>query len=128
MDWLKYLGWNQKQLNDLRYVGYSYLIQGKYEIALTFYEALSELDPNNMFDLQILGALCLEMGDNSQAINYFDLALKQNPSHEITLLNKAKALFNLGYKKQALTLIKKLQTSSNKKIKDSADALSMAHL
>lgn len=127
MDWLEYLGWSKKQINDIRYVGYCYLTQGKYEIAISFFDALTVLDPNNLFDLQTLGALYLEVGKNLEALNYFDLALKQNGSHEATLLNKAKALFNLGYKKQGLPIIKKLQASANNKIKDLAEALLIAH-
>jgi tetratricopeptide (TPR) repeat protein len=126
-DWQELLGWGKTQINDIRYIGYSYLLQGKYQIALTFFEALAVLDPNHLFDLQTLGAINLEMGKNLEALNYFDLALKQHPNHEITLLNKTKALFNLGYKKQGVALARKLQASSNKKIKDSAEAILISH-
>ncbi len=53
-DWLSILGWGKEELEDLRFVGYSYVKQGKYDIATTFFEALCILDPESVYDVQTL--------------------------------------------------------------------------
>ena len=45
INWRDKLGWDEDQLEDLRFAGYAYLRQGKYDIALAFFEALTVLDP-----------------------------------------------------------------------------------
>lgn len=127
MRWIDYLGWSSQQLNDLRYIGYLYLSEGKYEKATCYFEALTVFDPNNLSDLQTLGALYLETGKGLEALNYLNIALQVQPNDQITLINKAKALFNLGYKKQAIALAKTLQLSDNTKVKGQADALVLAY-
>ncbi len=103
IEWLSILGWNQDELEDLRFVGYSYIKQGKYDIATTFFEALVILAPESIYDLQTLGALYLQKGNNLMALNYIEKAIKLDPTHLPTLLNRTKALFALGYKRQALS-------------------------
>lgn len=123
VNWLEVLGWEQEELEDLRFVGYSYIRQGKYDIAFSFFEALVVLSPDNAYDLQVLGALYLQTGNNLMALNYIERALRIEPQHEPTLLNRTKALFALGYKKQALTQARTLEKSSTKEISDQASAL-----
>src|SRR5580698_5821008 len=101
VDWLSILGWGKDELEDLRFVGFSYIKQGKYDIATTFFEALVIFAPDSIYDLQTLGALYLQRGNNLMALNYIEKALKLDPTHLPTLLNRTKALFALGYKKQA---------------------------
>jgi len=95
VDWISILGWGQEELEDLRLVGYSYIRQGKYDIATTFFEALVVLNPNSIYDMQTLGALYLQRGNNLMALNYIEKALKLDPTHAPTLLNRTKALFAL---------------------------------
>jgi tetratricopeptide (TPR) repeat protein len=127
MDFLEILGWGEEQINDLRYVGYQYLKQGKYDIAIKFFEALTVLDPENLYDLQTLGALYLEIGKNVEALNYLDRSLKIKPNHFPSLLNRTKALFGLGYKKQGLALAQTLKTCPDKNISSQAEALILAY-
>ena len=77
--WNDILGWNQEQLDDLRLVGYSYLKEGKYEVALPIFESLAILLPASVYDLQTLGALYLEMGKNIQALQAIDHRKAQRP-------------------------------------------------
>ncbi len=126
-EWKEILGWGTEELDDIRFVGYSYLKQGKYDLALTFFEALVVLNPTNSYDLQTLGALYLQMGKNLMALSYIERALKVDPTHLPTQLNRAKALFALGYKKQALTQAKNLQIVPNPHIADQATALILAY-
>ncbi len=127
IDWLSILGWNTDELEDLRFVGYSYIKQGKYDIAITFFEALVILAPESVYDLQTLGALYLQKGNNLMALNYIEKALKLDPTHFPTLLNRAKALFALGYKRQALAQAQSLETCPQEQIAGQAQALVLAY-
>jgi tetratricopeptide (TPR) repeat protein len=127
MNWLEVLGWGKEQMEDLRFVGYSYLKQGKYDIALTFFEALAVLNPQSAYDLQTLGALYLELGRNLLALTYVERALKVDPTHLPTQLNRAKALFLLGYRKQATAQAKNLELSPEPTIASGASALLLAY-
>lgn len=101
INWIEKLGWTEEHIEDLRYTGYSYVRQGKYDIALAFYEALAVLDPNNAYDAQTLGALYLQLNQSSKALKCFDRALKLETSdHGPTLLNLAKTFFPWGKKKR----------------------------
>jgi tetratricopeptide (TPR) repeat protein len=127
VNWLEVLGWQQDELDDLRFVGYSYIKQGSYDLALTFFEALSILTPQNAYDLQTLGALYLQKNNNLMALNTIEKALKLAPQHLPTQLNRVKALFSLGYKKQGLASAKALLTCSDTQIADQATALILAY-
>jgi len=127
VDWLSILGWGKDELEDLRFVGYSYIKQGQYDIATNFFEALCILDPDSLYDIQTLGALYLQKGNNLMALNYIEKALKLDPTHYPTLLNRTKALFALGYKKQALAQAQVLEKCPNEQIVGQAQALIMAN-
>jgi tetratricopeptide (TPR) repeat protein len=127
IEWLDLLGWTKEELNDLRFVGYSYIRQGQYEIAMKFFEGLCILNPNSSYDHQTLAAIHLELGDNLKALNYIDKALAIDPTHAPTLLNKAKALLLLGYQKQGLWQANELKSNKDLKIANSAEALILAY-
>jgi tetratricopeptide (TPR) repeat protein len=121
--WLEILGWGEDELNDIRFVGYSYIKQGHYDTALPFFEALVILSPTTAYDIQTLGALYLQKGNNLAALNYIERALKLDPNHLPTLLNRTKALFSLGYRRQGLLQAKELARHPDKTIADQASAL-----
>lgn len=127
INWLDVLGWKGEELEDLRFVGYSYLKQGLYDTAITFFEALVTLAPDSAYDIQTLGALYLQKGNNLMALNYIEKALKIDPNHAPTLLNKTKALLSLGYKKQGLAQAKNLETSEDSTVANQAAALFQAY-
>jgi tetratricopeptide (TPR) repeat protein len=127
IEWLSILGWNKEELEDLRFVGYSYIKQGKYDIATTFFEALVILAPESVYDLQTLGALYLQKGNNLMALNYIEKAIKLDPAHLPTLLNRTKALFALGYRRQALSQARALEKCAQEQIAGQAQALILAY-
>ncbi|KPK32793.1 MAG: type III secretion chaperone [Chlamydiae bacterium SM23_39] len=127
MNWLEILGWEKKELNDLKYLAYSYAQQGKYDIAIKIFKALNILEKENSYNIQMLGALHLEIEENKKALNYLNIALKFTPNHLPSLLNKAKALLYLGYKKEGLSLAKNLTKSENKDIASQSEALILAY-
>jgi tetratricopeptide (TPR) repeat protein len=126
-NWNEILGWTAEQIDDLRLLGFSYLKQGKYDVATPIFEALVLISADNAYDLQTLGALYLETGHNLQALNTIEQALKIDPTHDTTLLNRTKALFALGYRRQALAQAKSLELLSNQEIAGQAKALLLAH-
>lgn len=126
-NWNEIIGWNEEQLNDLRIVGYSYLKEGKFDIALKFFKSLVLLIPGNTYDMQTLGALYLQMGNNLMALNYIEQALKIDPTHSPTLLNRTKALFALGYKRQGIAQARTLETNPDTKIAGEATALILSY-
>lgn len=127
MDWKEVLGWSQDELNDLRFVAYSYIKQGIYDVALTFFDALSVLSPPTSYDLQTIGALHLQMGNGLKALDFLDRALKSDPSHVQTQLNRAKALFMLGYKRQGLIQAMELEKAVDPEIASAASALILSY-
>lgn len=127
IQWSEILGWDGEAIEDLRYLGYAYLRQGKYEIARSFFEALITLSNKNAYDLQTLGGLYLEVGKNLQALNTIEQALKLDPHHAETLINRAKALFALGYRRQALAQANSLLKDTNIAIANQASALLLAY-
>jgi tetratricopeptide (TPR) repeat protein len=127
IEWSDILGWDNDAVEDLRFLGYSYLKQGKYEIARSVFEALIALSKQNPYDLQTLGGLYLEIGKNLLALNTIEEALKLQPNHPETLLNRAKALFALGYRRQALAQAGALLKDAHPQIASSASALLLAY-
>lgn len=127
MDWLETLGWHDTQINDLRSLGYSYVKQGSYTTALTFFEALTILAPFNAYDLEVLGALHLQMGNGMKALETFDNVIKLEPASLEAKLNRAKALFMLGYRRQGLLQAMELAKSEDASIASQADALILAY-
>jgi len=127
IEWTKLLGWTEEQLEDLRYAGFAYIRQGKYDIALPIFEALTVLNKENAYDAQTLGALYLELGQPAKASKSLDRALKLEADHAPTLLNFTKALFMLGKKVEGLKLANILKNEPDTQISNAAWALILAY-
>ena len=127
VEWTKLLGWTEEQLEDLRYAGFAYIRQGKYDIALPIFEALIVLNSENSYDSQTLGALYLELGQPAKAAKTLERALKLEGDHAPTLLNFAKALFMLGKREEGLKLANILKDEKNMRISNAAWALVLAY-
>ncbi len=127
LNWREILGWGKDELDDLRYVAYTYIKQGIYDVALTVFDALAVITVPTSYDLQTIGALHLQMGNGLKALDFLDRALKLDPIHLLTQLNRAKALFLLGYKRQGLVQAMELEKCSDKEISSQAAALVMSY-
>lgn len=127
VEWTEILGWKDQEIEDLRYVAYLYIKQGVYDVALTFFDALNVLTPPTPYDLQTIGAIHLQMGNGMKALDYLDRSLKIDPSHLSTQLNRAKALFMLGYKRQGLVQVMELEKCSDPDIASQAAALVLSY-
>jgi tetratricopeptide (TPR) repeat protein len=127
VNWREILGWTDEQLEELRFSGFSFLREGHYEKALLFFEALVILDPESAYDAQTLGALYLQMGRGKKAFKTLNLALQLEPTHEPTLLNKAKTLISINQRAEAIELAKRLVQSTDPTIADDASALLSAY-
>jgi tetratricopeptide (TPR) repeat protein len=127
INWIEKLGWTQDHLDELRNTGYSYIRQGKYDIALHFFEALVILASDDAYDAQTLGALYVQLNQPEKAIKYLDRALQLDIDHSPTLLNLAKAFFMAGRLEEGKRLARVLQRDSNPFISGAAAALLLAH-
>lgn len=125
--WIEKLGWNEDQLEDLRLVGFSYIKQGKYDIALPFFEALVVFDRESSYDFQTLGALYLQLGRPEEALKNLDRALKLEADHTPTLLNFTKALFMLRKVEEGIKLAEILSRELDPYISNMAKALLLAY-
>lgn len=127
IDWMQQLGWTEDHLEDLRYAGYAYIRQGKYEIALPFFEALSILAPDSAYDVQTLGAIYMQLNNPVKALKAFDKALKLETDHAPTLLNLTKTFFMLGKNSEGLKLANILKNEKDAAISNVAKALILAY-
>jgi len=127
INWCEKLGLKEEHLDDLRLTGFAYLRQGKYDIALSFFEALSILDPENAYDSQTLGALFIQLNKPEEAIKWLDRALKVEGDHGPTLLNLCKAFFMMGKKEEGLKLAFILKNEPEASISNVAKALILAY-
>ncbi len=127
IDWKEHIKWNEETLDELRIAAYAYIRQGKYDIAIDFFEALTILDPESAYDAQTLGALYVQLGNPAKAIKCFEKALKLEADHSPTLLNLAKALFMLGKREEGLKLCNILKNEKSEQIANIAKALIMAY-
>jgi tetratricopeptide (TPR) repeat protein len=125
--WREVIGWSQDEIDELRAIGYSYLRQGQYKVAQTFFEALVVLDPANLFDLKTLGGLRDIAGDAPGAIDTFTQVLQHAPQDTFALLGLAKAELSAGKQTQAIERLRTLSTSSQKRIALDAQALILAY-
>lgn len=126
VNWREKLGWSDEQLEDLRITGFAYIRQGKYNIAIPFFEALTVLDPESAYDAQTLGALYVQVGNPAKALRYLDRALKLERDHGPTLLNLAKAFLMLGNKREGLKIAGILRKSRDPRLRSMSEALFMA--
>ncbi len=127
VNWRQKMNVNEEQIGDLRYAGYSYLRQGKYDIALKFFEALVLLDNDSAYDAQTLGALYMETGNPDKALPLFDRALKLESDHAPTLLNLCKTFLMMGRKEEGLKLANILRNEPELSIANTARALLLAY-
>lgn len=125
--WSEKLGWNDDQFDELRVIGYAYLRQGKYDIALSFFEALAVLQPDSAYDAQTLGALYVQLNQPKKALKYIDRALKLEGDHGPTLLNLCKTFFMMGKKEEGLKLAHILKNEPSVVISNNARALILAY-
>lgn len=127
INWIKELGLTTENLEDIRYTAYAYVRQGKYDIALSLFEALVVLDSQNAYDAQTLGAIFLELNQPQQALKWFEKALSLEANHPPTLLNLTKAFLMLGRREQAVKIANILKNDPNPAISSVARAIILAY-
>jgi tetratricopeptide (TPR) repeat protein len=127
IDWCEILGWEVSQLEDLRFLGYAYIKQGKYELAQSFFEALVAVNPKSDYDVETLGAIYLQVGDSAKALFYLEQALKLDEMHGPTLINRCKALLTIGQLQEGISLAEKLKSHKEVDIANVASALILAY-
>jgi lipoprotein NlpI len=125
--WGDVLGWGPAHLQELRYLGYTYLNEGKFDTARVFFEALVVVDPKNSLDHRMLGSIFLLLGNSIKALESLDKSLKLEPKNNFAKLNRAKALFFLGKNQEGRQAAEELKNCQEKQIADDAEALLLAY-
>ncbi len=127
INWKEKLRWTEEHLDELRNIGYSYIRQGKYNIALPLFEALVVLNGESIYDTQTLGAIYVQVNEAEKAIKMLDRALQLEADHAPTLLNLAKAFFMSGKTQEGFRLVNILKNDANPFIAGTAAALSLTY-
>jgi len=125
--WKELLGWGSEALDELRVIAFSYMRQGAFDLAKDLLGMLIVVDPGNIYDMKLLGAIYLEQGDASEALRWLVKAARQDPADLANLLNLCKAQLELGQLENGLKLAQKLSRSSSLQIAADAQALVMAY-
>lgn len=126
-NWRRILGWEAPQIEDLRRLAQAYVREGHYRRAIPLLKAVCHLDPACTVDLQLLGALYLQVGEYQEALSRLREALKREKSHLPSQLNRAKALLLSGNRSQGFHLLHLLKKARNRTIRQQAEALLLAH-
>ena len=127
INWMQELGWTDDHLEEMRNIGFSYLRQGKYEIALPFFEALVALVPESLYDIQMLGAIYVQIDQPQKAIRILNKALMFEEDHGPTLLNLMKAYFMSHELEQGLRLAQVLKNDKDPFIAGTAEAFILSY-
>jgi tetratricopeptide (TPR) repeat protein len=90
-------------INDLIDKGNSLSVSGQYEEAITFYDKILAIDPNDVNALYNKGMSLDNLGQYQEAITYYDKALAIDPNYDYALNNKGVTLYNLGQYQEAIT-------------------------
>ena len=77
--------------------------KGKYEEAITYYDKVLTIDPDNIDALYAKGSALDDLGKYEEAITYYDKVLAVSPNDADTLNSKGVALKNLGKYEEAIT-------------------------
>ncbi|MCI5052930.1 MAG: type III secretion chaperone [Simkaniaceae bacterium] len=117
------LGWDEEQLKDLRYAGYSYVRNGRYEIARKFFESLFVIDPSSVYDARTLGAIYLQIGEYDLSLKLLNHAKELDDTNDMARNNRSRALFHTGNKEEALKLAHDLAKSQDAIVAQRAEAL-----
>lgn len=121
------LGWGDAQRQEMRMLGCDLLREGKYEKATALFEGVVELGSDEVFDLQTLGALYVQLGRWEEALHHLNQAAMRNEKHLPTRLNQAKALVGLERLEEGLEIARRLMGCRNERIREWAEALLLAH-
>lgn len=79
--------------------------RGRYEEAVSMFEAYSASEPDNAWGQYMLGLAAWKTGDHTRALEAFDAALRLDPTHRKSLLNSARVLLETSRPKDALNRV-----------------------
>src|SRR5919106_6999875 len=99
---------NISSVSELIAKGDSLFNQGKYEEAITYFDKILALDPNDTDILYYKGISLESLGKHSEAITYFNKVLSLDPNDTDTLTYKGISLESLGRNEEAITYFNKV--------------------
>lgn len=115
-----------RDLLQLRSLAHSYIKQGHYQTAIKILHPLLAI-ANHTEDLQLLGALYVQLEQPEKALEYLKQALERNPSDATSQLNLAKTFLASGDLVNAFHQANILKDNLNVLIAEQAKALLLAH-
>ena len=80
----------------------SLMVKGQLEDAKVIYKAILQSKPQDFNALQLLGVIATQQNNLTDAVDFFNKALKINANHVGTLNNRGIALAELGHTEQAI--------------------------
>ncbi|SCA59108.1 hypothetical protein AB751O23_DI_00030 [Chlamydiales bacterium SCGC AB-751-O23] len=126
INWQEVLGWGKDQVDDIKFFAFSYLKQGKYEIALKLFLGLKVLVPEDSYVIKTLGSLYLVTNQPEIALEYLNRSTEIEPKNSRVKLNIVQALLDSGQREEAIKKAKSLVKVREKAIAGKAKALIMA--
>ena len=96
------------EAEDLFNDGYNLLEQERYEEAITYFDKVLAIDPNDIDALVNKGNSLDELDKHEEAINHYDKVLAIDPDDTDALGNKGGGLNDLGKYHEAITYIDKV--------------------
>ncbi len=100
---------NSDQLNGLLDKAGECIAAGDSHQALKWFKEAHELAPTNVDVLNGLGACLADVGQESEAAQYFDIAYSLDDTHFMVLLNRARVLLQGGQTAEALEMLKRVK-------------------
>ena len=72
--------WSDEELYLLADRGYALYRQGQYQHSAVFFEALTAIDPANVYCRTALATVCMALGDAQRAVMELSILLDRNPA------------------------------------------------
>jgi tetratricopeptide (TPR) repeat protein len=95
-------GMQHAQVANMIQQGLAVINQDRFDEAKLIYEQVLKIDPKHFDALQLLGAICIQLKEYLQAVQFLSKALQINPHHAAAYSNYANALKELSRFDEAL--------------------------
>ena len=75
------MNWSDEEIFLLADRGYALYLQGQYQPSAVIFEALTAIDPPNVYCRNALATVCIALGDMHRAVTELSVLLEQNPAN-----------------------------------------------
>ena len=107
--------YDDNDFKTISQIGFFFLMQGKNQDALSIFDGLTVLDPQNPYYYRALGILYYRLGDHQKSIKKFSLAISLDQNSPHAYVNRAEVFIAGGqFKKAEKDLKQALQYTSHR--------------